>query len=115
MQIIPVLPRQNVGRDDKLENSVPAVVKQVNAVEERASAFPLSSHYSAPETPDRELQSGDKSQGVDRRESVVNEGRRLVCRRFQHQQILEELRSTIDRRKHRRRKTDLPSHIDVKV
>jgi len=43
------------------------------------------------------------------------EDRRKICRRVNHLPVLVELRSGIERRKHRTRTGDLIDHIDEKV
>ncbi|MEO6421372.1 MAG: hypothetical protein ABIR84_01445 [Candidatus Nitrotoga sp.] len=38
--------------------------------------------------------------------------RRKICRRIKTQPFLKELRSTVDRRRHKQRKSDITEHID---
>lgn len=41
--------------------------------------------------------------------------RRKICRRIKTQPLLKELRSKVDRRHHKQRKTDITEHIDENV
>ena len=46
---------------------------------------------------------------------IVEEERRLVCRRIQHLPVLEELRSSVDRRRHSMGSAEFQLHIDEEV
>lgn len=45
----------------------------------------------------------------------IESDRRKLCRRIQHETVLEELRSGVDRRRHNQRKTDLTTAVDEKA
>ena len=50
---------------------------------------------------------------VERRNAETHLGeRRAICRRIKIQPLLKELRSKLDRRHHKQRKTDITEHID---
>ena len=51
----------------------------------------------------------------NRHDSHFHGERRMYCRRIEQLPILVELRSGIDRRRHKRRDVDETEHIDVKV
>ena len=49
------------------------------------------------------------------RPMAVDSERRKVCRRIQHEPVLEELRSGIDRRRRNQRRNDLTTAIDERA
>lgn len=50
---------------------------------------------------------------LERRNAETHLGeRRTICRRIKIQPLLKELRSKVDRRHHKQRKTDITEHID---
>lgn len=53
---------------------------------------------------------------LERRNTEPHLGeRRKICRRIKTQPLLKELRSKVDRRHHKQRKTDITEHIDENV
>lgn len=55
---------------------------------------------------------GTDGQPERRHREPLQEERRTYCRRFEHLPVLEELRSGIDRRKHKQREGDAAEHVD---
>ncbi len=50
---------------------------------------------------------------LERRNTAPYHGeRRTICRRIKMQPLLKELRSKVDRRRHKQRKTDITEHVD---
>jgi len=114
MHLVPIIPQPKTGVEDRLE------VKGIAALK---AAKPVAEHTLPPLSYAHELQrqaAGDfvrqHNRRVIDRPGMADQGeRRLACRRFQHLPILEELRSLLDRRRHKRRKTDSDQHIDVEA
>lgn len=98
MHLVPIIPRPKTGVEESLAVSGVAVIKPAKPVQER-TLVPMRSEAARPE----------KAQ-VSRQAE-----RRIVCRRLHHPTILEALRSSIDRRRHQQRKTDVQLHIDAEV
>ena len=112
MQIIPVLPQQKNALEENLEVSGIAAVKPAKAAEERTLP-PLINHGHEPPVVPLDISNhATPGRYVEQRMATQIESRRVVCRRIRQQQILEELRSLVDRRRHKRRLTDSVSHID---
>lgn len=107
MQIVPIIPQQTtgvtVGQDIKGVSAV-TPVKHIPG-----EGLPL--------LPDEESASRKAVEVVHREKRVVTlqEERRVFCRRIYNATILEELRSSIGRRRRKQRNTDLLEHIDVEV
>ncbi len=106
MQIVPIIPQYKTGVKENIEVAGIAAMKVAKPVEERTLP-PLLSY--AHERPEQKYVEKDQH-----KENLMirQEDRRLYCRRVHHQTMLEELRSSIDRRKHQLRNTDVQLHID---
>lgn len=106
MQLVPIIPQQKFSVEESLEVTGVAAVRPVKPVEERTLP-PLVSHgHRLP------LHTSSDTSQHEKRQVTVHEERRFVCRRIQHLHVLEELRSSVDRRRHNQRSTDLQLHID---
>lgn len=109
MQLVPIIPQQTFSVEDSLEVKGIAAVKPAKPVEERTLP-PLVTH--GHELPTH------ASSGIsqhEKRQLAVQVERRFVCRRIQHLPILEELRSSVDRRRHNLGGADFQLHIDEEV
>jgi hypothetical protein len=107
MQIVPIIPQQTTGV------TVSPDVKGVSAVK------PVQ-HISAEELPalmSEESATRGETKKVHQEKRIVSQQqeRRVFCRRIHYSTILEELRSSIDRRRNRQRNTDLLEYIDEEV
>ena len=118
MHFVPIIPQPKTGVEERFEVKGVAAPGAVKPVAGRTSSPPplVYAHVQqgASEIPQPHLQTHKRRAG-DRPETVDQGERRLACRRFQHLPILEELRSLVDRRRHKRRKADPESHIDVEA
>lgn len=115
MHLVPIIPQPRVGVEESLGVARTAAVRPVKPVEERTLP-PLLTHAHEPQRPDTgEIVQHHHRRVSDRPETADQGERRLACRRFHHRPILEELRSLLDRRRHKRRATDLEPHIDVEA
>lgn len=115
MHLVPIIPQPRVGVEESLEVARTAAVRPVKPVEERTLP-PLLTYAHEQQRPDTgEIMQHPHRRVSDRPEMADQGERRLACRRFHHLPILEELRSLVDRRRHKRRKTDLEPHIDVEA
>lgn len=109
MQLVPIIPQPRVGVEESLEVTGVAAVKSAKPVVERTLPPLLSyAHKLPPYTPPQISQH-------EKRQVTQLQDRRLVCRRIHHLPILQELRSVIDRRRHKKRSTDYQFHIDEEV
>ncbi len=106
MQFVPIITQPKTGVEKKLEVAGIAAVKAPKLVEARTLP-PLVSH-----THERAEQKYVEKNQHKEQLMIRQEDRRSICRRLQHQTIMEELRSSIDRRRHQQRKTDVQLHID---
>ena len=109
MQIIPVIPQTQGEVEDRLNVKGIAAVKPAKRVEERTLP-PLVSH-TREQLPKETVEIFRR----EKREKLQQIDRRMFCRRVRHQTLLEELRSSIDRRRKKGRKLDLQVHIDEEV
>ena len=109
MQLVPIIPQLKISVEESLEVARIAAVKASRPVAERTLP-PLLSYAHERSTKTSVETTQQKTHQLDRQED-----RRSICRRLQHQTILEELRSSIDRRRHQHRKTDMRLHIDEEV
>lgn len=109
MQLVPIIPQPRVGVEDSLKVTGVAAVKPAKPVVERTLPPLLSYAHAVPPHAPPEIKQHEK------RQVTQLQDRRLVCRRIHHQPILEELRSAIDRRRHKKRSTDYQLHIDEEV
>jgi hypothetical protein len=104
------LPPSLNGLEDNYEVKKLTEIKPVKPVSERIEPSPVfrqltqSEHQRTPVRP------------LERRNAAPYHGeRRTVCRRIKMQPLLKELRSKVDRRRHKQRETDITEHIDEKV
>lgn len=106
MQLVPIIPQPEVGVKESLEVTGVAALKPAKPVMERT--LPPGATYA------HEKSAQTPAEGAQHKvHMIARRGeRRLVCRRSQHQDILQELRSAVDRRRKQLRKTDLPLHVD---
>jgi len=109
MQIVPIIPQTIIGVEENLELTGIAAVKPAKPVEERTLPPLLTYAHEPPVQIDIEADQHKQLQ-VPRKED-----RRFICRRLHRLNILEELRSSIDRRRHKQRRTDLQLHVDEEV
>ena len=115
MHLVPIIPQPKTGVEDRLEVKGVAALKAAKPVAERTLP-PLLSYAHEPQRQAAGDVVRQHNRRVSDRPGMVDQGeRRLACRRFQHLPILEELRSLLDRRRHKRRKTDSDQHIDVEA
>jgi hypothetical protein len=106
MQLVPIIPQQKFVAEDSMEVTGIAALKPAKPVQERTLPPLLSYvHQQLPGT------AGEIYQHEKRKVTQLQE-RRLVCRRVKHTAILEELRSVVDRRRRKQRKSDIQLHID---
>lgn len=109
MHLVPIIPQPKVGVEESLEVSGVAAVKPAKPVMERTLP-PLVSHIHEHH---EQVSFNDTRPGE--RKIARHGDRRRVCRRLQRHTILEELRSSLERRRHQQRKSDMQMHIDEKV
>ena len=106
VQNLPLPPALN-GLEDKNEVKKLTEIKPVKPVPERTQP----SLVFRPFTRSEHQHNLDKP--VERRHAETHLGeRRTICRRIKIQPLLKELRSKVDRRHHKQRKTDITEHID---
>ncbi|HUX90220.1 MAG TPA: hypothetical protein VMV48_05965 [Gallionellaceae bacterium] len=115
MHLVPIIPQPRVGVEESLEVARTAAVRPVKPVEERTLPPLLTYAHEQQRSDAGEIVQHPHRRVSDRPETADQGERRLACRRFHHLPILEELRSLVDRRRHKRRKTDLEPHIDVEA
>ena len=109
MHLVPIIPRPKTGVEESLAVSGVAVIKPAKPVQERTLVLMRSFAHGQPLQMISEAARPEKAQ-VSRQAE-----RRIVCRRLHHPTILEALRSSIDRRRHQQRKTDVQLHIDAEA
>ena len=110
MKYVPSLPPPAIETEDIwATNSVPRV-RPVKPVQKRTLP-PMVSH---PQHARPEMLPGSVEEAERRHEKPFQE-RRMYCRRIAHRFILEELRSGVERRRHKQRKDDAADHIDEKI
>lgn len=107
MQFIPIIPRSGKLLEDWLEVKRLAAVRASRPAEPR-SLPPLVHQPSHPQL--RQLDAVHEE-----RRTPDQPERRKYCRRIQKLPVLEELRSSVERRKHDQRGSDPASHIDEEV
>ncbi len=106
MQIVPIIPQSQTGVKEKLEVAGIAAMKAAKPVEARTLAPLVSDSHERAEP--KYVEKNKRKEHF----MIRQEDRRSIYRRLHHQAILIELRSSIDRRKHQQRKTDIQLHID---
>lgn len=109
VQNLPLPPALN-GLDDKNEVKKLTEIKPVNPTPERTQ----------PSIVLRQLTQSEHQppliRPLERRNAEAHLGeRRKICRRIKTQPLLKELRSKVDRRHRKQRKTDITEHIDENV
>lgn len=115
MHLVPIVPQPRVGVEESLEVAGVAALKGVKPVEERTLPPLLSYAREQHAYVFNEMNQPENARVAERLQVARQDERRLECRRIRHQNILEELRSAIDRRRHKRRAGDLQLHIDEEV
>ena len=85
------------------------VIAEVKKLDRVKPAKPVEEHTPSEYTP------GVDGQPERRHGEPLREERRTYCRRIKHQPVLEELRSSEERRRHKQRGTDITEHIDEEV
>lgn len=109
MQLVPIIPRQEIGVEDSLEVKGVAAVQPAKPVQQRTRPPLISlAHERTPHTP-------EEAARQEKRLITQQAERRTICRRVQHFTILQELRSSVDRRRRKQRSTDIQLHIDEEV
>lgn len=110
MRIVPSLPPPLTVAKEGLEVKALSRVKPAQPVQARPLPplvvqrhAPLEVTYDLPEQQEK------------RHDTHVHGERRTYCRRIKHLPILVELRSGMDRRRHKQRVDDLTEHVDVEV
>jgi len=106
MQLVPIIPQPATGIEKSLTVNSVASVRPPKSVTERTQLPLARLAHGQPVSAVREKEQHEKRQTAGYAE------RRSVCRRLARYPLLEELRSSIDRRKHRQRSTDVVLHID---
>ena len=113
IQIIPSDQRPSIEpRQDKVVTEVKEITGAMPAKPVQERTLPplvLQQHVQHEYTP------GTDEQPERRHLDVQQEERRTYCRRINHQPVLEELRSSVERRRHNQRGTDMKEHIDEEV
>lgn len=112
MHLVPIIPQPKVGLEERLK--VDGVVAVKTATPVGKEALPPAINL-APETPapvSDEIKQPGNPPVAERQQVSRQEERRIACRRIAHRDMQEELRSAIDRRKHKRRAKDMEPHID---
>lgn len=112
MHLVPIIPQPAIGVEESLEVAGVAADKAVKPVAERTLPPLLRYAQEQHASPFNVTNQPGKGMVAERRQLLRQDERRLVCRRIGQQDILEELRSAIDRRRHKRRANDLQLHID---
>lgn len=106
MQLVPIIPQPKIGVEETLEVKGVAALRPSKPVAERTLPPLIRYRHIKAVLPPNEIAQREK------RQLALQPDRRLICRRIHHQSLLEELRSAIDRRRHKQRNTDLQLHID---
>ncbi len=108
MKFVPSLPPPDVaGLRDRMTIFGLASVKAAKPVQPRTLP-PLV-------VPPRERHEPADEVGERRRDHHSQGERRTYCRRIQHQPVLAELRSGVERRRHNQRAEDPTEHVDIEA
>lgn len=102
------LPPSLKGLEDTQEVTKLTEIKPVKPAPERAQ--PSLRPFTRSEHPNNLIKPFERRNT----EPLLGE-RRKICRRIKTQPLLKELRSKVDRRHHKQRKTDITEHIDENV
>ena len=106
IQNLPLPPSLN-GLEDKNEVKKLTEVEPVKPVPEHTQPSLVFRPFT------RYEQQRNLVKPVERRHAETHLGeRRIICRRIKTQPLLKELRSKVDRRRHKQRKTDITEHIN---
>jgi hypothetical protein len=106
IQNLPLPPSLN-GLEDKDDVKKLTEIKPVKPVPEHTQPSLVFKPFT------RYEQQHNLVKPVERRNAEPHLGeRRTVCRRIKTQSLLKELRSRVDRRHRKQRKTDITEHID---
>ena len=110
MKYVPSLSPPITVPGDRLRANALARVRPAKPVQARTVpplvTHPLRQH----ETSQEQIQHEER-----RHAEPLQEERRAYCRRVSHQPVMEELRSAIERRRHKQRGADSTEHIDEEV
>lgn len=111
MKYVPSLPPVATGATDSLDVYALSSVKPAKPVQERTLP-PLVVH--------RQVQFDAAppeiaEQQAKHRDTHVQAERRTYCRRIEHLPLLVELRSRMERRRHKQRMDDTTEHVDEEV
>ena len=92
----------------------------LNEFEDKNEVKKLTPEHTQPSTVLRQLTQSEHQlpliKPLERRNAETHLGeRRTFCRRIKTQPLLKELRSKVDRRHRKQRKTDITEHIDEKA
>ena len=110
VQNLPLPPALN-GLEDKNEVTKLTEIKPVNPTPERTPPSIVLRQFTQSEHQPPLL-----IKPLERRNAETHLGeRRTFCRRIKTQPLLKELRSKVDRRHRKQRKTDITEHIDEKA
>lgn len=104
------LPPSLKGLEDTNEVKKLIEIEPVKPAPERIQPFLVFRPFTRSEHPNNLIKP------LERRNTEPHLGeRRKICRRIKTQPLLKELRSKVDRRHHKQRKTDITEHIDENV
>ena len=106
MQFVPIIPQPAIGIEASLAVSGVASVRPAKNVTEQTPPPLTRFAHKQP------VSAVGKKEQHEKRQTAGYTERRFVCRRLARHSLLEELLSSIDRRKHQQRRTDVLLHID---
>ena len=110
MKYVPSLPPLITVPEDRLEAKALNLVGTVKPVQERTLTPLIVQRNKHPETLPYQIPRDER-----RLAEPLQEERRAYCRRINHQTFREEIRSVVERRRHKQRGTDLTEHVDEEV
>ena len=105
MQLVPLIPQPKIGIEKRHDVAGVSALKLTRPVKERT--LPPLIIYRHAQT--------EKISAKERESRKAQVERRSLCRRLHPQNILEELRSSLDRRKQQQKNTDYRFHIDIEI
>jgi len=105
MQIVPIIPQQTTGVTESRDVKGVAAIKAAKPVQEHE--LPAVQNNA-----EQLFQIAREIEHQEKRIVTQQVDRRRLCRRIRHSSLLEELRSSIDRRRRKQRNSDLLEHID---
>lgn len=107
MKYVPSLPPPITAPADSFGVKALTRVKSVRPVQERTLPPLVTQRHNYSEAPPDTIQHDER-----RHAEPLPEERRVCCRRINHLPVMEELRSAIERRRHKQRGSDSTEHID---